>query len=561
MTGEIGRPGTGGRQPLASPHTATSATHELYEQFGAPLVATSMGVTMLSWIEDPDGSGIILARLSGRDLHRGETAMLQIHPGRKLMAELELRARLLIVTTDNTGAREYARRPDFAAIEQARAQDWLRWVCWRDQERIAREPVPFEQFMRRARDMQVDVYLQSLGRRVDWATDRLMLRTLGVVSAEEREKIFERTHRALRERWLKEGRGWPSARKFGFRRNPVTKFLEVDPEQWEFVKRIHLRYAELEQRAEGRGVAALAAEMTSLGCELSPSQVRRILRDRMYVDGSWSVSHGRYPGRPVQLDEPIPESVYERNRELLGLRRGRSSRTSLGEFALSGVPIAHSGCEHLRDNADRRPMLRGRRHANRTGLAYRHAPWVPEACRGFSIDRDDLDGAVTRALLDLSDHPALAAAWQRACRPAMAAVPPVLTENDTQALRLRISRIRRQLGRVRRLHREALIAGATVDARLHRDLVEDLGAEIERSEARVQAHGITPEIGEGADAERVSLREAMRLSLEGARTNSAAVSRAALIQALAVGVRVTDCDDRRVSVEVHSVFAPEADEP
>lgn len=556
MSGEVGRPGTGGRQPFASPHTATSATRELYQQFGAPLAATSMGVSMLAWVEDPDGTGIIFARLSGRDLQRGETAMLQIHRGRGLMTEQGLRARLLIVTTDNTGARDYTRRPDFAAVEQARAQGWLRWVCWRDQERIAREPMPFEQFMRHALDAQIDVYLHSLGRRVNWSTDRLLLRTLGVVSAEERVKIVERTHRALHERWLKEGRGWPSARKFGFRRNPITKYLEVDPAQWEFVKRIHLRYAELEQRPEGRGVAALAAEMTSLGCELSPAQIRRILRERMYVDGAWSVSDGKYPGRPVDLDEPIPESVYQRNQELLGLRRGRSSQTAVGEFALSGIPVTHAPCEHLRDVGDRAPTLLGRRHPARRGLAYRHAPWVPEQCRGFSIARDELDGAVTRALVELSEHPALESAWRRACRPAVSVIPPVLTENDVRALRLRISRTQRQLGRVRRLQREALIAGTTVDLGSYRDLIEDLNVEIARDEARLHATRITPDISQGADAERVSLREAMSSVLENANTKSAAVSRGALIQALAMGVRITDADEHSIAVEVATPFAP-----
>lgn len=555
MTGEVGRPGTGGRQPSASPYTATSATREIYEQLGAPLAASRMGVTMLSWVEDPNGEGIIFARLSSRDVQRGETAMLQIHPGRNMMAALGLRARLLIVTTDNTGARPYARRPDFAVIEQARAEGWLQWVCWRDQERIAREPMPFEQFMRYALDAPIDVYLQSLGRRVDWDTDRLVLRTLGIVSAEEREKITERTHRALRERWLKEGRGWPSARRFGFRRNPVTKFLEVDSEQWEFVKRIHLRYAQLEQRPGGRGVAALAAEMTALGCELSPAQVRRILRDRMYVDGAWSVSDGKYPGRTVQLSEPIPESVYERNQELLGLRRGRSSVTAVGEFALSGVRVLHAPCEHRRDTTDRATSLHGRRHPDRAGLAYRHAPWVPDECRGFSIPRNELDNAVTRALVDLSEHPVLEATWQRARRPDVAAIPPVLSENDARTLRLRIGRMRRQLGRLRRLHREALLAGAPLDLSLYSDLVEDLTSEIARYEARLRLRSILPDLGD--DIERsISLREAMALVLRSRRTKRAGVARAALVQQLVLAVRVTDAGGRNVAIEIASPFGP-----
>lgn len=553
IPGSVGRPGTGGRLPFASPHTATTATRALYQQFGDPLIATSQGVTMLSWVAEPDGDGIVFARLSGRDLQRGETAMLQIHPGRDMAERLGLRPRLLIVTTDNTGARDYGRRPDFAALEQARDQGWLRWVCWRDQDRIAREPMPFEQCMRTLLAAQIDLYLVSLGRRVDWAADRLLLRTLGTVSAEEREKIAERTHRALRERWLKEGRGWPSARRFGFRRNPVTKFLEVDPEQWEFVKRIHLRYAELQPDSAGRGVTALSREMTALGCELSPAQIRRILRDRIYVDGTWSVSG--HPGRDICLDEPIPEAVFQRNQELLGLRRGRTTRTVTGQFALNGVPVVHAACRDLRDRTGRPTALRGRKQADRPGLCYRHAPWVPDACRGFSIDGQELDAAVAHALADAAQHPTLIRVWRDSTPVGGERLPPVLNDNEERALRDRVRRMRRQLTQLRRLYRERLVAGERPEARAYLDLVADLEAEIERGLARSEsARRTSTLVGRASRAD--DLAEAMHSVLAPTSlTGDWAAARSALVRALTAEVVVSDLSADNVSVTVRTPFA------
>src|SRR6185312_349887 len=54
----IGRPGTGGRMPQATPYSATSATADLIERLGQPHRYSVDGVQLMSWTDDPEGEGI-----------------------------------------------------------------------------------------------------------------------------------------------------------------------------------------------------------------------------------------------------------------------------------------------------------------------------------------------------------------------------------------------------------------------------------------------------------------------------------------------------------------------
>jgi len=514
----------------------------------------------MEWVENEVGTGIVLARLSSRDIQHGETAMGQIHPARELCSDLGLVPRLLIVTTNNGGGRDYEERPDFDLVGRSLAAGWCEWVMWRDTGRIAREPLPAELFYRRLRDGGADLYLTRLGRRVDWRNDRLMLRTLGIVDAEERESIKERTHDALIFRWLREGRGWPGARLFGLRRNPITKFMEVDPEQWEFVKRIHLGYARLED-GRGGGLGSLAKELLELGCDLRPTQIRRVLRDPVYMTGQWSVTYEgtEYPCRKIELAEPIPLEVHQRNLELLDLRQGKSTATPPGTFCLNGVDVVHKDCEDKRDARGLRALIRGRVQGTRDNRRYRHAPWVPDGCRGFTLEREVLENPVLEALWKLADHPIVLEEWNRAQRRSLSTSPSLVDGDQAAHLKTRLEVLGRQHARLSRLFRDRLAAGEDLD---ERDFVELLGGvreeiqQLERrlAEAEIVLEGLDRQPGpEDAEGLGSSLRGA--LPLEVPQDPARRALRAAVGQTVLSEVRLSEVG-QGVDVELVSPLGP-----
>jgi hypothetical protein len=422
--------------------------------------------------------------------------------------------------------------------------------------------MPFEAFWRFLREHQIDFYLTSLGRKVDWRQDRLLLRTLNTVSAEDREWIKQRTHDALAARWLREGRGWPGARMFGFRRNPLTKFLEVDPEQWEFVKRIHLGYARLED-GRGGGVGRVVDELKALGCELSPSQVRRVLRDRVYVDGRWNVTYEgeRHPGRTISLNEPIPEAVFQRNQELFATRRGKSTTTPLGTFCLNSVDFVHASCEHERNARGLPARLRGRLQGDSPARMYRHSPWVPGTCRGFSIEQDQIEPHVIEAVVAVAaGHPAVLKAWRDARRAAGPEHPELLAPSELESLRRRIGALQRQLARLQRHYIDRLAAGDQLDERDYGDLVHGVRRELAHLRARVAAsevalHGLDRTSADLQDADGLTTALRAVATPDVPADPALRAARAALINAALTRVRVRDGDDG-VTVELTSPLGP-----
>lgn len=560
-----GRPGSGGRQPHATPYSGTSATAELYARLGPPQRHSLGGVQMLVWIDDEHGDGVIFARLSGRELKNGETAMGQVHPAHSLCASEGLRPRLIVVTLNNTGARDYGERPDFGLVAEAREAGWLRWTMWRDVDRMAREPLAAELFWRLQREAEIDLYLTRLGRAVDWNRDRSLLRTLGVFSAEERELIKQRTHEALVSRYLKEGRGWPAARPFGFRRNPLTKFLEVDPEQWEFVKRLHYGYATFEDE-NGHGIRRIAADLADLGCELGRSQIQRILANRIYVDGKSSVTYDGvvYPVRPVALSDPIPEEIFWRNQELLALRRGKNTRTPPGVFVLNVVPIVHARCARER-RRDRAAHLRGRIQKGRETRRYKHWPWVPRTCRGYGLSQASLEPPVLRALRTLDQHPLVRERWAstRGLRPKLV-LDPLLCPEQLRQLSRRRAALRRQLARLERSSLDRLAAGEAIDGESFGQLtaavrgeVSELDDRIKRSEAAI-SH-LDPR-GSQEVRDQSGLQQALErvLSLDVPKDRERRLARMAAVAAAITRIVIKDSDDGQLRIEIHSPLAPPA---
>jgi hypothetical protein len=556
----VGRPSGGGRTPPALPFTSTSATEELIRELGQPHIEVDSPVQLLIWEDNPDGDGVLAARLSGRELQGGETAMGQVHPQREMARRLGVRPRLIIVSINNSGQRRYENRPDFRIIEEAIGLGWCRWVAWRNPDRIAREVLPAELFYDLLRRQDVGLLLSERGGEVDWDHDRVYLRTLGIVSAEEAISITKRTQSAIRTRYPDQRRGWPASKRFGFRRNWATKYLEVHPEQWEYVKRIHLRYSELED-GRGGGLRALQAELLACGCELSVERIRCILRDPIYVTGEFSATIDGVvvPQRPIALDHPIPEHVFQRNQELLSLRSGRETRTPPGWFCLNGVPVRHARCADLSNGRGLHPLLKGRILFGKVE-AYRHSPWVPSCCRGYVLDRVTLEAPVTRALRSLGEDAALQLAWQeRRLALERGYTPLILDGRRAQVLRMRIRNRELQRAQLTRAYLERLDQGEEANELAYSQLVHALDQEIAQLGERLRASGAAPAVS--ASGPPPELVDALEHVLTDDVPNDPArrLQRAALVQALVEEIVLEDTED---GIVVRVVMRPrQADVP
>lgn len=560
----VGRPNGGGRTPSALPFTGTSATEELIRELGQPQIEVDRRVQLLIWEDDPAGDGIVDARLSGRELQGGETAMGQVHPQREMAGRLGLRPRLIVVSINNSGQRRYENRPDFRIIEEAIELGWCRWVAWRDPDRIARDVLPAETFYDLLRCRNVTLHLSDRGGPIDWERDRVYLRTLGIVSAEEAISIKKRTQSAIKTRYPDQKRGWPASKRFGFRRNWATKYLEVHPEQWEYVKRIHLRYSELEDGRRG-GLRALQAELLACGCELSVERIRKILRDPIYVSGEFSVivAGVEVPQQPIPLDDPVPESVFQRNQELLALRSGRETKTPPGWFCLNSVPVRHARCAHLRDKRNLAPLLKGR--VFQGVEAYRHSPWVPSCCRGYVIDRSALEPPVMVALRGLAADPALQSAWrERRLALEHGYTPLVIDRRRAQILRLRMRSRELQKAQLTRAFLERLDQGEQANELAYLQLVDAFDREIAQLQERLASSEAAPAVSSAAPPPGLVDALEQVLTDEVPADTALRLQRAALVQALVeeivlkdaeggIAVRVVTLSGAAATAPLHSV--------
>jgi DNA invertase Pin-like site-specific DNA recombinase len=482
--------------PRLSPFTSTSATAELIEEFGMPRFVASAGVQLRIWEIDPRGDGLIVARLSGKDVQGGETAMGQVHALRALAHTCEIAPRAIVVGCNNPGPSRYELRPDFAYVEHAIEAGWCRWVAWRDADRIGRSELSLALFYDLLRRTRTALYLTELGRAVDWDKDRLSLGLKGLLSVEEHEKIKQRTHGALERIWVREGRGWPGKRPFGFRRNWLTKFLEPDPEQWPFVKFIHLRYAELED-GQGGGLRRLEDELREQGCELSRNRIRRVLRDPIYATGEYSFTFKGeiVPCKPVELDDAVPLELHTRNNRVLAARRGGESSTPRGLFCLNLVPVVHRRCADQHDAAGRQAKLRGRVQRGRDVRVYRHAPFVPAGCRGFVVDQRALEHPVLERLRErLLGDPELRRHWNERSE-GFDRGPDggetfgefaVATVHERNVLKRQIALLTRRKTQLGRRLRSTLAADDSADARVYAEVIEGFACEIEQLRRRLE---------------------------------------------------------------------------
>jgi hypothetical protein len=194
----------------------------------------------------------------------------------------------------------------------------LLWVAVSEPARVSRSLRTFEQF---------DSALQAMGARL--LVDGQPAQDVGhamrdCVSRLQGAAVSRRVRAALQRTWLEEGRGWPGRPPFGLRRDSDRR-LEPDPAAMAVVRRAHELFGENGSRVATR--RALAAE----GHELSAAQLNRVLKDRLYCDGSWSVTVAgqRLAQLPLDLGtHAVPAKDFARTQRMLRRPRRDDRRRS-----------------------------------------------------------------------------------------------------------------------------------------------------------------------------------------------------------------------------------------
>ena len=480
------RPGTGGRRKRLDRGFEIEATRELRERYGDPEEITYRGSLLLIWTMDPDGDGILGARLSSMDVQKGETALSQVHNGLALAAGHLLKPAYALVAMRMSGGAEYKHRRDFEFIRHRVADQGVRWVCYREPDRVARNQHSSSNFYKFLEDTDTDLYLCSMGRKVDWdsADDRLLITAQGMIGEFGRSQIKNNTHRAIRDRWLETGRGFPGLKPIGFRRN-ADGYLEQDPEQWPYVLQMHEMYSRLMPDG-GTSVRELAEFMTDkLGFTISRDRVRTMLKDPIYVTGMKAVTYEGivYPLREIKLVNPVPVATFEFNQALMRSVKGRQRNNPLGHYLLNRVDFRHDVCQHETVGEKERSIL-----LRAEGKGYKHTHRAPHpACRGLVLPHRAVDAAIITELLRLCEDPDLQREYQKRALDSDADKMPagILSPAQLRSAHARIADLQRQREEKVRRWLDEGSASHDIDPRYLQEAAQQIDGEITRLERQI----------------------------------------------------------------------------
>ena len=357
-------------------------------------------------------------------------------------------------------------------------------------------------------------------------------------------------------RWLGEGRGWPGSLRFGFRRDPLTKFPVVDADQWKFVRLAYETYVTTEDRGGGGGVRAVQRTLADAGCWLSESTIKRILSDPIYVTGEYTVQRAgvEYECKPIPLDDPIPAHLFSRVQELRKLRRGKEKRNPAGFYPLNGI-VEHACGRRLRARSRGRREVVTYHHYDPGGLP------VPDCCRGWSINARDLEAAVIREVRRLASSHELQEQWTALARPAFAEPESVLSGDEREAVSEELRRLRET--------RDALEA----------DFIRSIGKGEARGDLLMSFHKLVEGVNQQIDALKNQLQQAEALDNARRSTRPAEEApltnvlldlltedppddaqlvrkRAAVLKTVLSKVVIHDAPDGAVDIELHGPLVP-----
>jgi DNA invertase Pin-like site-specific DNA recombinase len=480
------RAGTGGRRKRLDRGFEIEATRELRERYGDPEEVPYRGSLLLIWTMDPDGDGILAARLSSMDVQKGETALSQIHNGLALAAGHILKPAYALVAMRMSGGAKYEHRRDLEFIRHRVADQGVRWVCYREPDRIARDQHAAFSLYKFLEETGTHLYLCSLGRKVDWdsAGDRLLISTQGMIGEFGRAQIKANTHRAIRDRWLETQRGYPGLKPIGFRRN-ADGYLEQDPEQWPYVVQMHEMYSRLMPDG-GTSVRELAAFLTdTLGFTVSRDRVRKMLKDPIYVTGMKHVNYegAVYPLKEIKLVDPVPVATFELNQALMSAVKGRRRKNPLGHYLLNRIDFRHDICQHETIGEKERPIL-----LRAEGKAYRHTHVTPHlACSGLVFPRQEIDAAIINELLRLCEDPDLQREYQKRAITDDAEKTPagILSRAQVRSTQARIADLNRQREEKVRRWLDEGAASHDIDPRYLQEAAKHIDGEITRLERQI----------------------------------------------------------------------------
>ncbi len=422
------RPGIGGRQPNLNGEAAEAIKGlEEYGEITWHRVGNraDLGIMLM----DPEGTGILMHRLSGRDIREGETFRNQLQPNLALVEHYpEIKPRLAVFALHMSGTRDVRQdrlvpppdtgrggeREDINVVLDAIAAGWLVDVVFRGADRVARDVLPAEMIIAHLKHGKVNLWLSEKFGKVDYRKDRLALRAGNMLSAEEKDSVVERLFRGLLNSGPLAGNGWTSSKRLGFYREGKKNLLRQDPVQFAYIRKaFELAATGHYLRDEGLSIRQLEEALTAEGFPIDHDRLRVILRDPIYVTGehTCNVKGQEIQQKPIELVDPVPLATFQKVQILLDLRRGGSKRTPIGEYLLNYVETQHELCGDATDNQGRKPSIKGyvlnRQKEGDPTRTYRHNYHTPEQCRGHTWDRAEIEHPIVAMIRELVTDPLL----------------------------------------------------------------------------------------------------------------------------------------------------------